>query len=695
MSLTATLRTANSGMLAAQTGLRTVSDNIANVNTPGYVRKSVDQAQLAVGGRGMGVEILGVRRVTDQYLQLASLTAASDASRWDAVAEYLDNAQAAFGDPSSDSFFFNRLDEVWSAFAAAADDPSSSLARSLAISKVEDFFTEAGRINTAVDELGETVDARISAGISRANALLEQITRLNVDISKARLVSADASGSENLQSQLLDELSTLINIQVVPRGAGGVVVRTSDGAMLAGESAAVLTYNKTESSKGYITAQVGPNTSPIEVASGELRGLLELRNEKLPGIIDQLGEFVSRAAEEINRAHNASASYPAPAQLTGRNTGLDLPTAVGGFAGQTTIALVDAAGGLTRRIDVDFTAGSLSVDGGAATAFTPASFLATLNTAMGAGNSATFSGGVLQLSVATGGVAIDEGTSDKAGRAFSHFFGLNDLVQADGFSTYETGLTAADPHGLNAGGQIVMRLAQGDGKPLRDVTLTVPAGATMNDLLTALNASGTGVGLYGQFTLDSRGALSFAGSPPLNAGLTVVSDTTQRGVGGPSISQLFGLGAFERSVRAAQYEVAPAITSQPMRLALGRLDLTGPAGQPVLRPGDGRGSRLLSQAGDNNANFAAAGALGAVNMTITRYAAEFGGGLGREAQAAENRKSGAESVKSEAVARRQAVEGVNIDEELVRLTTYQQAFSASARMIQAASEMYDTLIRMI
>jgi flagellar hook-associated protein 1 len=55
----------------------------------------------------------------------------------------------------------------------------------------------------------------------------------------------------------------------------------------------------------------------------------------------------------------------------------------------------------------------------------------------------------------------------------------------------------------------------------------------------------------------------------------------------------------------------------------------------------------------------------------------------------------ADAVTSEATARRQSVEGVNLDEELVRLTTYQQAFNASARMIQATKELFDVLTSMI
>jgi len=55
----------------------------------------------------------------------------------------------------------------------------------------------------------------------------------------------------------------------------------------------------------------------------------------------------------------------------------------------------------------------------------------------------------------------------------------------------------------------------------------------------------------------------------------------------------------------------------------------------------------------------------------------------------------AEAVQTEAEARRQGVEGVNLDEELVNLTTYQQAFNASARMIQAASDLFDTLLNLV
>jgi flagellar hook-associated protein 1 FlgK len=658
----------------------------------------VVQEPLVVNGVGMGVRIDGVQRITDQYLQMASLTASSESERWSAVSQYLDNAQSLFGDPSADGFYFNRLDKIYGAFATVADDPSSTLLRSQALSSIQDFLNESDRINSQIVALGDTVETRINANVDRANSLLQQITDLNSDITSARLVGADSSGSENIQSQLLDELSGLMNVRVNPRTNGGVDVRSLEGVLLAGDGAAKLTYTSTDSTPGYISAQPAGsgNAQPIQISSGEIRGLMDLRDDELPKLYDQLGEFVSRAVDQLNAAHNAAAAYPAPATMTGRDTGLDLPTAVNGFTGTSTIAIVDAAGVLQRTVAVDFDAGTMSVNGAAGTAFTPASFLADLNTALGAAGSASFAGGKLTLNATGGnGLAIDEGTSQKAGRGFSHFFGLNDLVAQTGFTNYSTGLHPSDPHGFTAGDQITMRLSYPDGRPIRDVTVTVPAGPNMSDLVSALNSSSTGVGLYGAFSLDANGQLSFAGSSPLHAELSVVTDNTSRGAGGPSFSQLFGIGSLERSTRAGRFQVPQALDSDPTKLSMGKLDTSVGIGGIAIRPGDGRGALGVSSSGETPILFQAAGSLGQVTMTVSRYASEFGGAIGRGAEAAETRKASAEAVATEANNRRQAVEGVNLDEELVNLTTYQQAFNASARMIQAASDLFEVLVNMV
>jgi flagellar hook-associated protein 1 FlgK len=203
------------------------------------------------------------------------------------------------------------------------------------------------------------------------------------------------------------------------------------------------------------------------------------------------------------------------------------------------------------------------------------------------------------------------------------------------------------------------------------------------------------VGLYGSFGLDANGVMTFTSSAALDAKVSVITDNTQRGAGGASISQLFGLGVQERSTRASRFSVSPIFNSDPTKMAMGKLDATAAVGAVAVRPGDGQGALGISGAGDLATLFQPAGSLGQVTMTVSRYAAEFGGSIGRGAAAAETRQSSAEAVSNEATNRRQSVEGVNLDEELVNLTTYQQAFSASARMIQAASDLYDVLLNMV
>ena len=698
MSLTAVLSNASSGLIAAQAGLRTASDNIANVNTPGYARKSVDQTHRIIGGVGAGTEISGVRRIVDQFLVSAGLTAASTASRWETVASGLDNAQSLFGDPTSDTGYFASLDRVWTSFEAAAQNPTSGILRSQSVSAVNDFFGQTSRINQQLRQMRESSDAKSVTTTQDINDILSQIARLNTDISRASVGAGDATGAENVQSGLVDRLAKLLDIQVTPRSSGGVTIRSSEGFELVGDSAANLVYRSTDSTPGYLAVQYPTGAEqPITVTGGEMRALMDLRDTSLPGMMEQLGEFSARVAERLNAAHNASSASPPLSLLEGRDTGLDLATAMNGFTGAFSIAVTNAAGVVQRRVDIDFTAGTVSVDLGAPSALPMGgAFLAGLNAALGGFGTATFANRSLTLAAtAPNGIAIDEGTSQKAGRGFSHFFGLNDVVRSSGQTVYETGLSASDPHGFSAGQTLTLRLTQSDGRPIRDVTVTVPAAATVQDLVNALNANTTGVGLVGAFALDSKGQLAFTPSTNPPIALSVVSDLTSRGTGGPSISALFGLGVIERGSRADRLSVDTRIVQDPNKLALSRLDLSVAAGQPAVRPGDNSGARALAAAGETPTGFDAVGFLGSLNISVSDYASQFSAAIGREAESAESRRLTTQAVSGEVASRRESVEGVNIDEELVRLTTYQQAFNASARMIQAAKELFDVLTNII
>src|ERR1700743_1699151 len=129
MPITPLMGSALSGLQAAQTGLTTGSNNIPNVNTPGYAREIVDLSPAVAGGVGDGVTVADVRRVTNQYLEGANYQASSAAGSSGVISTLLAQAKAAFGDPTKAGNYLNQLSTVFSDFTASANDPASSLPR--------------------------------------------------------------------------------------------------------------------------------------------------------------------------------------------------------------------------------------------------------------------------------------------------------------------------------------------------------------------------------------------------------------------------------------------------------------------------------------------------------------------------------------------------------------------------------------
>src|SRR5262249_7027349 len=197
-------------------------------------------------------------------------------------------------------------------------------------------------------------------------------------------------------------------------------------------------------------------TFDAHAASGQLRGLLDFRDNDLASMAAELGSYAQTVAQAFNAAHNASASVPPPTTLDGRQTGL-LDTDSLNFSGATTLGITDSSGKLLHKIDVDFDAGTLSVDGGPLSGIgtTIGSFVSALNAALGANGSASFTDGVLTLS-ATGsnGLVIADDANNptsRAGTGFSPFFGLNDLFVSAGHTIPATRLPPTATAGFAPG----------------------------------------------------------------------------------------------------------------------------------------------------------------------------------------------------------------------------------------------------
>ena len=702
MSLGLIMNIATSGMNTAQSQLRVVSDNVTNINTPGYVRKIADQQSLTTQGVGTGVEIARVRLATDRFLQASTLGASADAARETVRYELYDRIQSLFGDPGGDSSFFTGIDSVFAAFAASAEMPGSSAARQTAIWQTQNLLDQAAGISAQIQSVREDADSRIQSSVDTINGLLSQISQLNREITRATVTGADATGAQNAQAQLIDQLSSYMDVRLSPQNNGATEIRTGAGLLLVGNEPATLEYQRA----GAISSQTnfgdiivrepsGSSRSLTEgLVSGELKGLVQLRDVDAPQAADQLAELTAKLADELNRAHNASSSIPAPSVMQGRNTGQTLETALSGFTGQTTVAVLNSAGVVQNSAAIVFNGANITINGVAAT---PATFLTVLNAQL-PGVTGSFTDGALKLEAAgTDGIAIaDDATnpSSKNGKGFSHFFGLNDLVSSTTPISYETGMTTASAHGFAAGQTMTFRFSNADGVKIRDIEFTVPAGGTMADLINGLNDPVSGVGRHGTFALSSTGELVFTGRGTPPAQMSVLNDRTEQNPSGVSMGELFGLGGL-RGARTSTLSVRADIRADPTKLALSQVNLGVPAGTPAISAADGSGARLLAQAGDVTTRFGAAGGVSGSTSTLSRYASDMAGSIGAKANLRESAATSAAALYSTASARRDSFEGVNLEEELVLMTTFQQAFNASARLIQAATEMYDTLIGMV
>jgi flagellar hook-associated protein 1 FlgK len=271
--------------------------------------------------------------------------------------------------------------------------------------------------------------------------------------------------------------------------------------------------------------------------------------------------------------------------------------------------------------------------------------------------------------------------SDRAGRSFSHYFGLNDLVRANGPTIYDSGARADQPHGFAVGGELSLRLNDGAGARFRDITLVIePGDATLGQLRDKLN---TAAGINGAFSIDpTYGGLRFTSAAQPQVNLEIVRDTTAHTVSSEPLTRVHGLGAF-RGFRADLFQVRPDIAAQSSKLSLAQFEYGARVGDRALSRGDGRGAFTIAKANEIDIRFERAGDISDTRMT------------GRRSQQAQERMVGAETIANEAVSRRSSVEGVNIDEELIQLTIYQQSYNASARLIAAAKEMFDVLANLI
>ncbi len=123
MSLSQALTTAVTGLRATQAGLSLVAANVANAETPGYVRKTAVQVATAAGDLGVGVRVAAINRELDQYVQRQMRIESSGASYADLRAQFYQRLQSVYGEPGSASSLETVFNNFMTRAAGAVDQP--------------------------------------------------------------------------------------------------------------------------------------------------------------------------------------------------------------------------------------------------------------------------------------------------------------------------------------------------------------------------------------------------------------------------------------------------------------------------------------------------------------------------------------------------------------------------------------------
>lgn len=696
MSINLSLSNAVSGLAAAQSGIAVTSDNIANVNTVGYARKQSVQETRTLGGVGAGVSVTEVLRIADEFLNREFRIAAAEAGRFDAMNTLQKQATALLGDPTGDQTLVASLDRIFNAAATLAANPETTSSRSAFLDALRRLGDDLDIAAEGVRDLRRQADLRIHDTVDEINSLIAEIDELNDKIVKHQGPEG-TSALEDLRARKLDELGGLIDIRTFDGGNGRIAISTTAGVPLLdhavrqivhtpsdsadfGQVFPNLTLNMIDPGTGAVT-QVG-GALDARIGSGELRGLLDMRDGTLADLGEELGALTGHVADELNRVHNEFTAVPPPATLTGSNTGL-LGTDPHGFTGIAHFHAFDANGNVTATATIDFGAIGGTVN----------DVIAAVNAGLGGQGTLSLTNGVMQFEAAgaAAGVAIQQDAtspSDNNGRGFSHRFGLNDLVRTVPGPHFDTGLSLGSAHGFT--GQVTLELVGPQNQRTASATIDFGSiGSTMADVVNELNTQFSG---FATFSLDAAGRLTATpASGFAEFDVEIASDTASRGGTAVSFSDFFGIGGRPTAEMTATFAVRSDLAENPALLSLASVNA---AASPAVTGGDNSGALALQELGGADRRFDGAGRLPAMTGTLSEIGAELLGRAGQAAKEIEARAEDRQALRDEMSQRISEVSGVNLDEEMANLITYQTAFNASARVITATTEMFDALLAM-
>jgi flagellar hook-associated protein 1 FlgK len=303
-----------SGLTAAQASIRTTQNNIANVNTEGYHRQQTLQSNAlpTYSGSaffGNGVDVDGVSRIYDRFLENELLLSQTQLSRFDVYAGYAAQVDRLLGDPatgmsSAFSSFFAAVNEV-------ANAPTDVAARQMMLTTGETLADRVYNLDATLEGMQRSLDQQMKAVTQQVSNLAQQVADLSAQIASLEGATGQvANDLRDRRDQVTSEINRLINVTSYTQEDGTYSLYIGSGQpLVVGNRANVLTTmaDPADPERRLPALDVGGGLVPLDsglITGGQLGGILAFREEILTPAQVDLAELAWQFATAFNDQHD-------------------------------------------------------------------------------------------------------------------------------------------------------------------------------------------------------------------------------------------------------------------------------------------------------------------------------------------------------------------------------------------------------
>lgn len=682
MSLSIALQNAVSGLHLNQRALDVTAQNVANVNTDGYSRKTVNQQAVIIAGQGAGVEIASISRTVNEFMLKDLRVQISAMADFEERNEFYGRMQDLFGSPGSDSSIGVSIADLATRMQALSTSPENNSLMTEITSRAELISLQFNQIVGEIESLRLEADTNIGAAVATVNTQLSRIQELNIRIAENNALDLGVSELEDQRDIALDQIAELIDVNYFQRSNGEVVIFTDSGRPLLDRTVQPLTHAPASSfapaitwaSGAVDTIDLGGNDITSEIDSGAVAGWIALRDTILPDLHSQFEELAQSFAHEINAVHNDGVGYPGLAQMTGSReiAGTDTPT----WAGEVRVGIVDTTGIVVEFQDFDLS-----------TYATIGALIADINLMTNATATINAAGNVEIDAAGSNLIAVNERTSavtvGNQTMGLSGFLGLNDLfTQPNNFDVYTTSQQPVGAAAL-ANGTLTFTGAFGA------AAVGVTAGDSLATIAASINADAT-------LTAENISASVIADGSGFRLQITDADTDSFFIADSGTLVSTMDMKAREHGV-ASSIAVRSDIIADPSRLSRGQLSdsATLAIGDVGVTSGGQDVIQRLSNLFETNLNFEEIGELPDSTKTLSDYATAILSLNATQARNVEDSFATKMFLHNNLETKTRAISGVNLDEEMAHMIILESAYAASARVISTTSDLFDELLNIV